>query len=608
MQVEAENDKEMEMETETETETEMESEMNSLSTSTSTLVAEVHLNQNTDTNSNSNVATQIEVTEPKQQQQQQQQPQQTVCLTVAEKLRRFCYIGTFDVPIFAASTLDLTVENHFPILLELCAQISQRELVECLGSVLGAGNAEQLPRRDEALLVLAVFLSTCRDDKERTAARGHFPLLVTSGKDLLLFVKFVKRVQSLMKRKTPFSRTIRKAVIDWYKLQPLERLLELWSLSDCEYCTHRDLLFHCHYTSEKFDMDILAALRLIFTPPKEVILWPDHLHPLNDFKELILGIAQVRLAQKPEEALPIVQQLHLGYQHVPRILLTDPQLLNILLPKMTYDQLLETWQKFLNVFKVHRNDQRSYTELFFEESRLRDANVEPIRLLIQESRVIKRNRVVTRGVVPAVQSTFMNNLYKRSFGLNKANGLRLHITINLEKCYMAKYLNGRWRSVKYLDAVLAFAFGYYKSESQVNVQIWYDKSGKLKPLPWTPIMTVDEAKACCERQQVVKIKQTLTDVIDNALNDASITYDAFLVLVPCATRGNPNNNSDELFRRLNEYRQTRNPNAKFIIISLRENHGSMAYSKERKENILELCGISEQMPRLINAFVNGKFV
>ncbi|XP_034487175.1 uncharacterized protein LOC117791501 [Drosophila innubila] len=591
----------VEMQLETEMKMEVEVEMDSLSTPTS--VAEVHVNQNTDTNSN--VAADIVITEPKQQQQQQKQ---SVCLSVAEKLRRFCYIGTFDVPIFAATTLDLTVESHFPVLLELCAQISQRELIECLSSVLAAGNAEQLPRRDEALLVLAVYLSSCTDDKERNSARGHFVMLVTSGKDLLLFIKFVKRVQSLMKRKTPFSRTIRKAVIDWYKLQPLERLLEMWSMSDCEYCTHRDLLFHCHYTSEKFDMDILAALRLIFTPPKEVILWPDHLDPLINLKEFILGIAKVRLAQKPEEALPIVQQLHLGFQHVPRILMSDPQLLNILLPKMSYDQLLETWQKFLNVFKVHRDDQRKYTELFFDESKLRDANVTPIRLLIQESRLIKRKRLVTRGVVPTVHSTFMLNLYKRCFGLNKPIGLRLHITINLEKCYIGKYLNGRWRSVKYLDAVLALAFGYYKSESQVNVRIWYDKSGRLKPLPWTPTMTVDEAKSCCEMQQIVKIKQTLTDVIDNALNDAANTFDAFLVLVPSATRGNPNNNSDELFRRLNEYRQTRNPNAKFIIMSLRENHGSMTYSKERKENILELCGISDQMPRLINAFANGKFV
>lgn len=531
---------------------------------------------------------------------------QTLTLSAADKLRRFCYIGTFDVPIFVSPTLDLIVDGNLPALLELCSQVSHKELIECLSDTLNAANAEKLPRRDEALLVLAAYLLSCSDEKDRTSTRGYFAILVTSGKDLMTFIKHVKRVQSVMKRRTPFNRTIRKAVIDWYKLQSLERLLELWAESDNGFSSHRDLLYNCHYTSEKFDVDILSALRLIFTQSKEVLMWPDYLDPLIKFKDLILGIAKIRLAKKSEEALPIIQQLGLSFQHVPRILMTDPMVVNVLLPNMTYDQLLLTCQKFLKSSTVHRNDQRNYIELLFDEPKLRNANVDPIRMLMQDGLQIKR--AVKRSINNAVQPTSMVNLYKRSFGLNKSIGLRLHITINLEKCYIGKCLNGRWRSIKYLDAVLAVAFGYYKSDSQVNVQIWYDRSGQLKTLPWTQTMTVDEAKSCCLLQNVVKIKQTLTDVIDNAVNDANNTYDAFLVLVPSATRGNPKNKSDELYRRLNEYRQTRNPNAKFIIMSLRKNHGSMAYSKERKENILELCGISDQMPRVINAFAHGKFV
>lgn len=62
--------------------------------------------------------------------------------------------------------------------------------------------------------------------------------------------------------------------------------------------------------------------------------------------------------------------------------------------------------------------------------------------------------------------------------------------------------------------------------------------------------------------QVLKIKQTLTDVIENALKDAANTYEVFLVIVPAATRGNPFKNSDHLCRRLDVYRQQRNTNAK----------------------------------------------
>lgn len=41
-----------------------------------------------------------------------------------------------------------------------------------------------------------------------------------------------------------------------------------------------------------------------------------------------------------------------------------------------------------------------------------------------------------KGVVMAAQPSFMQKLYKRSFGLNKPLGVRLHITLNLEKCYL----------------------------------------------------------------------------------------------------------------------------------------------------------------------------
>lgn len=41
-----------------------------------------------------------------------------------------------------------------------------------------------------------------------------------------------------------------------------------------------------------------------------------------------------------------------------------------------------------------------------------------------------------KGVVMAAQPSFMHKLYRRSFGLNKPLGLRLHITLNLEMCYL----------------------------------------------------------------------------------------------------------------------------------------------------------------------------
>ncbi|KAH8304749.1 hypothetical protein KR044_007842 [Drosophila immigrans] len=525
-----------------------------------------------------------------------------------QKLQRFCYIGALDEPVFSRTSLDLIVEDYVLDLAKLCEQLKAKELTDLLIPLLHHKNADYLPRRDEALLVITVYLSTCKDERQRTIARGEFPMMVTRDTDLLLLSKYAKRAQCILDRKTPFNRTIRKAVIEWYKIQPIDRLLTMWFQNGCEWCTHRDLMFHCHYTDEKFDEDIMAALRLVFTPPNEVLDWPEFLLPLNLVKEYVLGVAKVRLATKPEDAIPIIKSLKIPFEHIPRHLMVEPVLINMLLAKMSFEQLLQSWPRFLNVFQVHPKDLRNYIDLFYGESKLAAANVAPLRLLLQEVRIVKRKKYFRKGVIHIKPPTFMVNLYKQSFGKNKAIDCRFHITLNLEKCYIDKYLNGRWRPIRYLDAVVALAFAYYKSESQVNVRMWHDKSGELKALPWNASMTSDDAKYCCETQKIVKIKQTLTDVIDDAELDIDRVYDVFLVIVPSATRGNPQNNSNELFRRLNEYREKRNPNAKFIIISLRQTAGSMAYSKERKEHILELCGLCEHMPQVINAFATGKFV
>lgn len=312
----------------------------------------------------------------------------------AAKIRRFCYLGTFDMPVYTPTIFDLTVECHFEKLRALCGDVNDTELVECLSSVLDTGNAEYLPRRDEALLVLAIDLSTRSNEKQRNSVRAQFPRFVSCDKDLFLFIKFVKRVQKLMERKTPFSRTVRKAILEWYGIQSLDRLLHMWSVHECNLAMHREILGRCHYSSCNYDAEIMAALRLLTMPSKELIKWPEYLNPLLKCKEIILGIAKLRMVRTTCAALPIVKEFSFCYEHVPRHMMSDAQLVNELLPKMSYEQLLQTWPTFLNLYKPYRGEQCNYTELFFDESKLRSANVQPIRLLLQETRQHKHKKVV----------------------------------------------------------------------------------------------------------------------------------------------------------------------------------------------------------------------
>ncbi|XP_043658620.1 uncharacterized protein LOC122623489 [Drosophila teissieri] len=535
------------------------------------------------------------------------EPNQGECTAISpipaiEKLRRFCFIGSTDDPVYATPALDLAVENNFASLKELCAQVSEVEMAECLASVLGSGpNAEHLPRPDEPLLILAVFLTTCDDEKERKLVRNRFADLITSDLDLLLFVQLVKRVQKVLERKTPFNRTVRKAVLEWYGNQSLDRLLHMWSVGDGNrWPSHRDLLHRCHYRDANFQPEIIAALRLLSSSPKELSQWPDFLTPLNSFRDIIEGVVKLRLLTDPGQALPIVKKLSLSWEHVPLQLLHDPGLAKFLIPRMSYDQLLQSWPR---LSRLH-HQVRPFAEQLLDEKKLRSGNVPPVRLLLEDMRLRKPKKVYPTLVQKA---SFLHSVYEISFGQNKALGRRLHITLNLEKTYLGKYLSGRCRSLKYLDALVALAFGYFRSDPKVTVEFWHDRSGQLKTLPWTKEMTVSEATACCENQKVGKVRQSLNRILDRALLDEQNTFDVFLVLVPGAARGNPENNSKSLAALMDKYREKRSSNAKFIVVSLRQHQRSMMYSGGRNENLLELCSLDKHTPRLINAFVRRKF-
>ncbi|XP_016037975.2 uncharacterized protein LOC6725026 [Drosophila simulans] len=535
------------------------------------------------------------------------EPKQSECTGIStipaiDKLRRFCFIGSTDEPVYARPALDPAVENNFATLKELCSQVSENELVECLVSVLGSGpNTEHLPRPDEPLLILAVFFTTCEDEKKRNAVRNRFTDLITSESDLLLFVQLVKRVQKVLERKTPFNRTVRKAVLNWYGTKSVDRLLHFWSVGDgTRWPARRDLLYRCHFRHANFLPEIHAALRLLSSSPKELSQWPDFLTPLTSFRETIEGVVKLRLLKDLGQALPIVKKFSLSWEHVPFHLLHDPRLAYFLVPRMSYEHLLQKWPRLSRLhFRVP-----PFAKQLLDQKKLKASNVPPVRLLLEDMRLTKTKKMCPTSIQRA---SFLYSVYEISFGLNKALGRRLHITLNLERTYLGKYLSGPCRSLKYLDALVALAFGYFRSDPKVTVEFWHDRSGQLKPLPWTKEMSVSEATACCENQKVGKVRQSLNEILSRALLDMQNTFDVFLVLVPGAARGNPDNNSKCLAALMDEYREKRNSNAKFIMVSLRQHQRSMIYSSRRNENLLELCSLDKHTPRVINAFVRNMF-
>ncbi|XP_041451991.1 uncharacterized protein LOC121405378 [Drosophila obscura] len=421
----------------------------------------------------------------------------------------------------------LTKEKYEELRL-LCDTVGAQQLADCLVDVL-INNDDYLPRRDEAMLVVAVYLSTCTNQLERALFRKYFPRLVRTDTELFIFTGLVNQVQDLRGRKTPLSRTIRKAVIEWYTDKSAAVLLQMWSKGEQICASHKNLLHICHYRDVELIPEIKATLELFCTPTRQLGNWPEFLNPLIGSKKIIEGIVKLRKAINALEALPILKELSLTYEQAPENFRADPVLAEYLIPTISYEQLLKTSPRVLRLCKRGQHRPAAHPAMI----------------------AVKRNR-----------PNFLFNVYASSFGHNKALGKRLHITLSLEKFYLGKYLNDRYRSINYLDALVGVAFGYYKTDSDGSkVNYWSDRTGKLKTLPWTNAMTVVEATECCKTQGVQKTKQVLTQILNKAMEDTK-TYDVFLIVVPAATRGNPFNSSNTLSNLLKLYREERKCNAK----------------------------------------------
>ncbi|XP_034672105.1 uncharacterized protein LOC117903787 [Drosophila subobscura] len=517
-------------------------------------------------------------------------------ITAMESLRRFCYIRNTELAVYAGPFKKFS-EETFKDLRKLCDQVQAQQLADCLVEAL-INNDECLPRPDEALLVLAVFLSTCTNETERSLIRNYVPRLVRTDTELFIFMELANKVQKIQKCKTPFSRTVRKAVIAWYKERSLDELLHMWTKGEQICSLHNNLLRRVHYRQEHMTIEYMATLQLLSTPTKNLVTWPEFLNPLIGSKQIIEGIVKLRSITNAPNAVAIVKELSLTYDQVPESFRSDPALAEYLIPTLSYEHLFKISPRVLLCLRrAARDAYDKYEKLLFDKTKMEAANIAPLCIYLKTLRLQTNVRL----------RNFCCDLYEASFGHNKALGKRLNISVCLDKFYIRKYLKGRNRTSNYLDALVAIAFGYFKTDSDGSkVSYWCDRTGQLQDLRWTKNMTLIEATDRCQTLEVQKTKMDFPRIFLNASEDPE-NYDIFLIVVPKASRGNPNHSSAKIASLLAEYRLTRQPKSKVIIISLLASKQSMSYSVNMNENILELCGISEQLPQIINAFLAEKF-
>ncbi|KAL9882353.1 RNA-binding protein Ro60 isoform 1-T1 [Glossina fuscipes fuscipes] len=554
-------------------------------------------------------------------------------LDAITKLRRFCFLGSFE-PVYVHLDGNVKIGYYWPLIKEMCKEISVDAMISLLKEVLV--ESDNLVRRDEPIFVYASYLAADVDTKQKTGMRLAFTCLICSDNDLFLFCKYAILIAKEQNRKG-FSKTVRKAITCWYETRPAEKLQDMWLKHRGQHgFTHKSLLKLCHISDAKISGSTVPFFKtcteLVEDSKAKSSVNANELNETTertnsnptqeqiDFKkkrvfkmnsttaQTILDVAKLRTITNKKEALNIIRSNRLRYDQVPTHFLKSASIMEILIPSMTYLQLIKNWRRLAQSKLLQDPKIMQACERMLSNRKLQ-RKIQPINFLINMRRMGIRGDITRLSPkrVENMKMKYIQDLYQNLFTLTpdkSITDLRMHITINLQASYKIKFLRNH-KKLSFYDAAIALAFGYFKREQHVDVFHWFHGNTRLERIAWCKTMDIKKAIACCDNIQNIKNSQRLVIPLTEALHSDQI-YDVFLCIVPNAGRGNPNQKSDHLCMQLDKYR-LKSPKAKFIVLDLLKYRRSMHYSQTRKENILEICGLDEHTTDIIHNFITHRF-
>ncbi|XP_055913132.1 RNA-binding protein RO60 [Eupeodes corollae] len=517
-----------------------------------------------------------------------------------QKLKRFCYLGNFE-PVYIRPRVGLKVEKLYPPLKELISTLDDVAFVGYMSDILK--QSDHLPRKDEAIFAYATYLGSEVDIKFKTNVRKVVPLVLKTAEELFMFCKYSKSIQQLQGRKG-LSRTTKKAVVAWYEKCTPEELREMWKSHRGMYgFSHKNLIYMCHINDETLGDETVCQA---FLKTCSELIKEDELKN----EDVIMEMSTLRTTTKKNEATKIIKNLRLTWDQVPPNLFKFPNIVEMLLPEMSLLDIIKKWHTF------HQHRHFDNTKLFrtivslTNREALQKANIHPSVFLWRMDRLgipiaaSELQKVPEKRAITMRMSVFQQ-MYRDSFSLNRAVGLRSFVTMTLQDNYKKKFLT-KHKKVTYYEAAISFAFSYFKREKYTDIFAYTEDKVKLAQIPWEKGIQLNQAMEVCDHFTYKKSSQRLVQPLMEALNRKQV-YDLFLIIVPSAGRSNPNQNSSFLCRFLDKYREMKNKKAKFVIISLLKHKKSMSYSTERNENILEICGLDSNTANVIDSFALNRF-
>lgn len=508
--------------------------------------------------------------------------------------------------------------------------------------------SKTLVRNDECLFALAYLARTFVKAEEKHKLYEAIPQLIVDSKDLFQFVNFYLTLAPNSGGKG-FGHGMKSALSKWYDKHSAVELAKLLAVDRGWYgWCHKHILVMIHINlKDNAKMQVLDCAvggpgikhnpkskqssqkngcqendSEVQTADQLKNDGGDNVNVDSEALQIYRRMKKFKSLQSSATACGQIKQYRYPIQLVSSQLHRSPAIWESLLPHMAYRDIVQAALVLQDYKLLKDNDTPlsiAYGNVLNRMTSVSESKIHPIyiyetmRLFEERQRylnVVKEavhtaNNLALKNTTanPAVLRQF-NNALNHSMLNYQRTGLNFLITLDLRSKQTKKRVFGN-RLMSCQAAFVLLTLPMFKRETHMKVLTFTEAPHVLADVDFTREMTFFQG---CDYIQSIANKKTKVDItqpIQYARQNKK-KVDVFITIVDSLIRVNPNRHSPVVA--LNSYNVETKKNAVYIIISLSRHqrdldHVDMASTK----GVLELVGCTEDIPKLIHAYIKRSF-
>lgn len=225
-------------------------------------------------------------------------------------------------------------------------------------------------------------------EKLRSEAYKEFSNSIKTCDDFMLLIHFYKKINAINVEFSGqgFGSGIRKCIINWYNNKTPEELVKMFANNRQKYgLSHGDLLKLAHV---KFSADDNPERHMIFEsmlirPNRFIEKYQDQASTLPENVKFLYKVFRLRVCEDVAEAKRIISDADITLAHVPMHFYNESTIWEILLPKLSYREIIKIFPTLhiLQLIKTNNSLSKKLAAAICNQDLISSGQVHPLELL-----------------------------------------------------------------------------------------------------------------------------------------------------------------------------------------------------------------------------------